>query len=74
MFGYPLAVVDRLGIQIESLLSVKRTNNDFEGSTLQIQANTMDSPKFLIEVSMPTTNGASALVQQETAKEHEQEN
>ena len=62
--------VDQLGNQIESLQSVKRTTNDFEGSALHIQANTMESS---IEVPMPTTSVALALVQQEPTKEHEQE-
>ena len=65
--------VDQLGNQIESLQSVKRTTNDFEGSALHIQANTMESSKFSIEVPMPTTSVALALVQQEPTKEHEQE-
>ena len=64
--------VDQLGNQIESLQSVKRTTNDFEGSALHIQANTMESSKFSIIVPMPTSV-ALALVQQEPTKEYEQE-
>lgn len=63
-----------IGHRIESLQYVKRTTNDFEGGALQIQANTMDSSNFSIEVSMPTTSVASDLVQQKPTKEHEQEN
>ena len=47
------AVVDRLGIQIESLQSVKRTTNDFEGSTLQIQANQNFQLKYQCQQMVP---------------------
>jgi len=53
--------------------AIKRTTDDFEGNVLHNQANTMDSPKFPIEVPMTTTSVASAFVQQEPTKEHEQE-
>ena len=46
----------------------QRTNNNFEGNALHIQANTMESPNFPIAVPMPATSVASAFIQQEPTK------
>ena len=43
--------------------------NDFEDNVLHIQANTMESPKFPIEIPT-TTSVALAFVQQKPTKEH----
>ena len=62
--------VDQLSFQIESLQSIKKMTNNFEDNVLHIQANTMESPKFPIEIPTTTTSVALAFVQQEPTKEH----
>ena len=50
--------------------SIKKMTNNFEDNVLHIQANTMESPKFLIEIPTTTTSVALAFVQQKPTKEH----